>query len=190
MASTPPPPADPPEESPTGWQTPPPAPPPQGGYPPPPPGGYYPQGGYPPAAPPGLTGVTPRASFGVRLGALLIDGVVGWVLIAILSQISDVLGFLAGVAWIAYYIYFEGTPSGQTVGKKVLNIRVVDVATGGSIDFGRSTARNLMRIVSGIPCWLGYFWMLWDPNRQTWHDKVANTTVVPTSAFPVEKWPG
>jgi hypothetical protein len=32
---------------------------------------------------------------------------------------------------------------------------------------------------------LGYWWMLWDPQQQTWHDKLVATTVVPTSAFPV-----
>jgi uncharacterized RDD family membrane protein YckC len=25
---------------------------------------------------------------------------------------------------------------------------------------------------------LGFLWMLWDPNKQTWHDKVAQTYVV------------
>jgi hypothetical protein len=24
---------------------------------------------------------------------------------------------------------------------------------------------------------LGYFWMLWDEQQQTWHDKIAGTTV-------------
>ena len=47
-----------------------------------------------------------------------------------------------------------------------------------------------MRIVSGFVCLLGYLWMLWDRERQTWHDKVANTVVVPTSAYPVAAWPG
>jgi hypothetical protein len=32
--------------------------------------------------------------------------------------------------------------------------------------------------------------MLWDSEKQTWHDKVANSVVVPVSAVPVERWPG
>ncbi len=32
--------------------------------------------------------------------------------------------------------------------------------------------------------------MLWDKNKQTLHDKIANTVVVPESAAPVPKWPG
>ena len=47
-----------------------------------------------------------------------------------------------------------------------------------------------MSIVSGLACGLGYLWMLWDPQRQTWHDKAAGTYVVRVSAYPVDKWPG
>jgi uncharacterized RDD family membrane protein YckC len=32
--------------------------------------------------------------------------------------------------------------------------------------------------------------MIWDKERQTWHDKLATTVVVPTSAYPVSSWPG
>jgi len=31
--------------------------------------------------------------------------------------------------------------------------------------------------------------MLWDPERQTWHDKFASSVVVPTSHYPVQSWP-
>ena len=39
-------------------------------------------------------------------------------------------------------------------------------------------------------CYLGYFWMLWDGEKQTWHDKLATTVVVPVAYYPVDKWPG
>jgi hypothetical protein len=29
--------------------------------------------------------------------------------------------------------------------------------------------------------------MLWDKEKQTWHDKLATTVVVPESAYPVER---
>ena len=29
-----------------------------------------------------------------------------------------------------------------------------------------------------IPLFLGYFWMLWDREKQTWHDKMAGSVVV------------
>ena len=143
---------------------------------------------------PGTTGGPsgPRASFGTRFLAALVDfvvlGVVDGLLFAILGRtLGNALGALLG---LAYYGYLEGSPSGQTVGKKVLNIRVIDFINGGPIGPGRALIRYLARILSAIPCLLGYFWMLWDPQKQTWHDKLANTVVVPTTSYPVEAWPG
>jgi uncharacterized RDD family membrane protein YckC len=31
---------------------------------------------------------------------------------------------------------------------------------------------------------LGYFWMLWDNGKQTWHDKMARSFVVPVISYP------
>ncbi len=158
--------------------------------PPPPPPSPPPPSGYPTPGPPAGGPSGPRADFGTRFLAILIDAVIVWIVTAIAFRINLVLGLLLALASIAYYVYFEGSPSGQTVGKRAMKIRVVDAQTGSSIDRGRALVRNLMRIVSGIPCYLGYLWMLWDPEKQTWHDKVAATYVVPTSAYPVESWPG
>lgn len=138
----------------------------------------------------GSTG--PRASFLNRFLAALVDGIIlgiaGFILRALLGFVlGNALGLAIG---LGYYAYFEGSASGQTVGKKALNIRVIDFANGGPIDPGRALIRYLGRIVSTIPCLLGYFWMLWDPQKQTWHDKIANTVVVPTSDYPVAAWPG
>jgi len=132
----------------------------------------------------------PRATFGTRFVAALIDGamlfVVGIVLGAIAKPLQS-LGFLIG---LGYYIYLEGSPSGQTVGKKVMNIRIVDAENGGPIGYGRAALRYFARILSAIPCLLGYFWMLWDKESQTWHDKITTDVVVPTDAYPVDAWPG
>ena len=134
----------------------------------------------------------PRASFGIRFVAALIDGillgVIGGVLSAILGRaVGTALQILLG---LAYYTYLEGSPSGQTLGKRAMSIRVIDFNGTGSIGTTRALIRYLGRYLSGIPCLLGYFWMLWDPQKQTWHDKFAQSVVVPTSAYPVEAWPG
>jgi uncharacterized RDD family membrane protein YckC len=154
----------------------------------------------PPAAPqPAVQGPSgPRANFGQRLVAYLIDVIIYVValliLVAIAAAISEslaiivyIIGFLGS---IVYFAYFEGSPSGQTLGKKVMKIRVIDFNTGGPIGFGRGLLRWVGRLVSGFLCYLGYLWMLWDREKQTWHDKIATTVVVPESAYPVEKWPG
>jgi uncharacterized RDD family membrane protein YckC len=134
----------------------------------------------------------PRAGFGVRLLAFLIDIIILGVAQSILWAFTNqkVAGGIATLLGLAYYTYLEGSPSGQTVGKRALGIRVIDFRIGDSIGHGRAFIRWISRILSTIPCLLGYFWMLWDGEKQTWHDKLATSVVVPASAYPVDSWPG
>jgi uncharacterized RDD family membrane protein YckC len=128
----------------------------------------------------------PRAGFWRRFAAAFIDGI----LVAIAGGIlRAVLGGGGGsglttLLSAAYFTYFEGGSNGQTLGKMALGIRVIDFAGGGSIGYGRAFIRWVGRILSFIVFLLGYLWMLWDNERQTWHDKFANDVVVPVSAYP------
>jgi uncharacterized RDD family membrane protein YckC len=88
---------------------------------------------------------------------------------------------------LIYFSYFDGSASGQTIGKMALGIRVIDFRGGGPIGFGRGFIRWLGRILSSIPCFLGYLWALWDKEKQGWHDKIATTVVVPVSDYPITK---
>lgn len=89
------------------------------------------------------------------------------------------LNALNTLVGLTYFGYFEGGLTGQTLGKRVAGIRVVDANTGQpGIGFGRAVGRYFSRILSAIPCLLGYFWMLGDARKQTWHDKIMNTVVV------------
>jgi uncharacterized RDD family membrane protein YckC len=129
----------------------------------------------------------PRASFGRRLVAYLLDvilvGIASGILAAILGEAAGYgIGTLAG---LAYFVFFEGGPKGQTLGKMALGIRVIDFNTGGPIGYGRAIIRYLGRIVSAVVCFLGYLWMLWDKEKQTWHDKFATSVVVPVQFYPV-----
>jgi uncharacterized RDD family membrane protein YckC len=154
-----------------------------------------------------LAGPLPRAGFGQRLVAFAIDlgiilvvelviSVVFGGAIAVVVGVSSGAGgavaallgsisFLLSVAIpIAYFGYLEGQARGQTCGKRALGIRVVDFSTAVPISMSRAMIRSLVRaFLSGILL-LGYLWMLWDPQEQTWHDKLASTAVVPESAYP------
>ena len=148
---------------------------------------------YPPAAPsaPARSPSGPRAGFWTRFGAVLIDGIIlavfGFVIqLAIGQNAGSLIGWLLGVV---YFGYLEGSASGQTIGKRALGIRVIDYRTGGPIGFGRAIIRYFARILSTLPCLLGYFWMLWDSEKQTWHDKLATDVVVPVEHYPVASWP-
>ncbi len=129
----------------------------------------------------------PRASFFRRFGAALLDGILVGIVSGILEGVvGRGFGSLLGLAvGIAYYAYLEGGPTGQTLGKKALGIRVLDLRTGGPIGFSRGVIRYFGRILSAIPLLLGYFWMLWDSEKQTWHDKLAGSVVVPVGAYPI-----
>lgn len=130
----------------------------------------------------------PRASFGQRLLAYIVDALILSIpYLIVYFAISEALGVLVVIVGaIAYYVLLQGGPTGQTVGKKVLNIRVVDFNTGGPIGYGRAFVRYLVQaFLSGI-LFLGYLWMLWDREKQTWHDKASRSVVVPVSAYPIQ----
>ena len=121
----------------------------------------------------------------------MIDGIGLAIIDFILRKVIGTAGSAVGIVIaLAYYAYFEGSASGQTIGKKLVGIRVIDFNGGGSIGYGRAAVRYVASILSAIPLFLGYFWMLWDGEKQTWHDKLSTSVVVPVSAYPVEKWPG
>lgn len=143
----------------------------------------------PPGTPkPGST--AGRANFGARLLASFIDGLVVVAAPIILIAIGEAgrhrgvvaFGvFLYFLSAVAYFVYFEGGPDGQTLGKRAMGIRVVDFNTGGSIGYGRACIRLVGRYISSSFFYLGYLWMLWDEQSQCWHDKMANDVVVVAS---------
>lgn len=128
----------------------------------------------------------PRSGFWRRFGATFIDGIMlailTGVLVALLKGGGYALGFIVA---ISYYTYFEGGPRGQTLGKRALGIRVIDFDGGGSIGYPRAAIRYVTSIVSAIVIYIGYLWMLWDREKQCWHDKTSNAVVVPESVYPV-----
>ena len=128
----------------------------------------------------------PRAGFWRRFVAVIIDGIIISIAYGILfAALGRGAGYgLGALISVAYFTYFEGGEKGQTPGKMAMGIRVIDFGGGGSIGYGRAFVRWIGRIVSEIPLLLGYFWMLWDKERQTWHDKFANAVVVPVSDYP------
>ena len=119
-----------------------------------------------------------KATFGQRFVGWIID----WVMLVVVSLILQLLLKTVGtiltiLVQIAYSAYFEGTQNGQTIGKKVAGLQVVPKA-GGPMDLNKGVIRAVGKLLSGIPCGLGFFWMLWDKDKETWHDKIAGTTVV------------
>ena len=130
----------------------------------------------------------PRASFGQRFAAFFLD----WLILALADGILEIalkgVGELFGILlWIAYFTIFEGSPRGQTPGKSALGIRVISFDGAGPLGYGPAFIRTIGRYISAIAILLGYLWMLWDSEKQTWHDKLAHSVVVPVGAYPLPR---
>lgn len=146
------------------------------------------------------------AGFGLRAGAFLLDSFVtqivtmvlvygglalvfglvwsvlvvtdGGVLGTALLVLSFVGLFAAAIAFTLWYELHVGRRRGQTYGKHVVDVVVVDAATGQpGIGAGRAFLRLLARWLSGAAFGLGFLWALWDPQQRTWHDMLTNTEV-------------
>jgi uncharacterized RDD family membrane protein YckC len=147
---------------------------------------------YPPppqtTGPPPSSGASgPRAGFWRRFAGFIIDSILLGIVSAIIrSGVSSGAGTGIGLLIsLLYYTALIGSTRGQTLGQMALGIRVIDFGTGGPIGYGRAFIRWLVSIVSGVVILLGYLWMLWDKEKQCWHDKAANDVVVPTQYYPV-----
>lgn len=122
------------------------------------------------------------AGFSDRFIALLIDAfliIIGFAVIAVIvgspyKNIQTAIHFGIG---IVYYWYFWTQCDGQSPGKLAMKIRVVK-ADGSPISNYDMMIRYLGYTISTFLFFLGYLWMFWDKNNQTWHDKMANTYVI------------
>ncbi len=77
---------------------------------------------------------------------------------------------------LAYHIGFW-TWKGTTIGGIICQLRVVRI-DGTPLRFVDALVRGLSAIFSIVVVGLGVFWILRDPERQAWHDKIAGTYVV------------
>jgi uncharacterized RDD family membrane protein YckC len=131
------------------------------------------------------------AGFFRRLFAFTLD----WV---ILSIMADIVRFAykfgggsrgsrlsvdvaMGLSAILFFLYFTllTAEGGQTLGKRVMGIRVVRT-DGANLSYTRAFIRSFGYIISSFFFCLGFLWAIWDRKKQAWHDKIAGTMVVRT----------
>jgi len=120
-----------------------------------------------------------QAGFGVRLSAMLIDCILIGIANSMLGKVMPFLrkplfnSLTSGLYSILLWVNWNG----QTVGKRVMGIKVVK-ENGKALDYREAVLRYLGYIISAIPLGLGFFWVLIDEKKQGWHDKLAKTKVV------------
>ena len=128
-----------------------------------------------------------KANFGERLVGMLCDnlnmfGLAVLLIIpaSVLSAISEEIGVIAILLVFASLIYmsakWEG--AGGSPLRRKYGAVIVDKNTSLPIGTKRGFIRLLCRIPSGYVFNLGYFWMIWDRDSETWHDKLSNTKVL------------
>ena len=89
----------------------------------------------------------------------------------------DRRGIFEVAIFLAYFIIPTGI-FGRTIGKWVAGVLVVD-ETGNTPGVAVAIPREAVgRFVSTISFGLGLIWVMFDGNRQGWHDKMAGTYVV------------
>ena len=124
------------------------------------------------------------ASAGQRLGAFLVDfvisivvGIAGFVIGSAMGLGEQTMNTVFGIVyWIIVLIMVASR--GQSPGKIAIGIKIVKT-DGTPIGFGTTLLREVIgKIVSAIILLLGYIWVLFDGQRQGWHDKIASTYVV------------
>jgi uncharacterized RDD family membrane protein YckC len=121
---------------------------------------------------------------GFFIDAFILGAMIGGVLAVIFSsspaQAGDGMVSLIALIYLGilfgYFSYFWTQHHGQTLGQKIMDVRVVRV-DGQPMNVGTSIVRLVGYYFNGF-LFLGWLWPLWDEQCQGWHDKIAGTVVV------------
>lgn len=129
-----------------------------------------------------------------RLGAMLYDGLL---LLAVLMVATGLflpltggeaisprehpaLEFVYRAVLVVLTVGFFGifwTRRGQTLGMASWRVRV-EREDGALLDWGDTLRRLAAALLSWLPLGLGFLWVLIDPQRRAWHDRLSRTRVV------------
>ena len=137
------------------------------------------------AVPAAATGA--KAGFWIRFVAIFIDGILLGIVTSIINaafngNTSGRFG-LQTLLGVVYYTFFWSSASpwpGQTIGSKLLNIRVIKT-DGSDLSITQALVRYVGFVISALCLLIGLIWAAFDPNKQGWHDKIAGTYVVRAS---------
>ncbi len=120
--------------------------------------------------------------FGIYIGLVIVGSILGGIGGAISESLGGIIGLLMLLVyfgyWIYNFIYLQGT-TGQTIGKKMRNIKLVDKTSGAPLGMLMVFVRLLVSGIFAIPCYLDHWWILVDENNQRLSDNVLGNHVVP-----------
>ena len=94
------------------------------------------------------------------------------------TRLYAVLITLTTIIQAIYYGYFLSQQAGQTLGKRLMKIRVLKL-DGTALSVWEAVLRNVIGYqLSNIILGVGFLWMFTNKNHRTWHDMVVDTIVV------------
>jgi uncharacterized RDD family membrane protein YckC len=131
-------------------------------------------------APPVISAATlPRAGFWIRLCASLLDFILVAIVINMLSKVFHGWFSPGGSTpfWFAVYCVVMWATKGTTIGGVICGLKLVRL-DDRPIDWGLALVRALGGFLSFAVAGLGFIWVSFDDERQSWHDKIAGTTIV------------
>ena len=119
------------------------------------------------------------ASVWKRFWAFMIDLAVFIVLFILLAQLLNdftVSLILLVIIWL-YYALLESSPWQASLGKRLMGLKVVD-KRGRRLTFSKATKRLLVRLVTNVAFYIGFFTAAFDKHKETLHDKVSHSLVI------------
>ena len=132
--------------------------------------------------------------FGRRLVASLLDSlivsialfpinfVLALLAIAVFGKDSMVVTFITyPFHFLAVYFYFGYfySQKGASLGKMVMNLRVINSDTGKNLSYKEAFFREVFgKLISGIPLLMGYIVVLFRDDRKGFHDQIFHTQVL------------
>lgn len=139
-------------------------------------GSESPAAGFAPLAVPPISAATlPRVGFWLRLAASLLDAVLVGMMCGFLSKMWH--GFGVFPFWFAVYSVAMWSSKGTTIGGIICGLKVVRL-DDRPIEWSVALVRALGGFLSLAVAGLGFIWVAFDDDKQSWHDKIAGTTIV------------
>jgi len=147
-----------------------------------------------------------RASFPQRIGALMVDALLFFCFVAVPAWAiswafgpggfdgcdtrvgetctisSESLRYTRTVfygLWIVWaFVFARSISKGASVGKRAVEVLVIDATTGETISYKRALARTVLSVLSVACVGLGLLWALTNRERRAAHDLVMGTRVI------------
>ncbi len=80
-----------------------------------------------------------------------------------------------------YWILMEASIWQASVGKRMMGLKVVN-SEGGKPSWPEAAARNVLKVLSGVILFIGFFMAGWTDKKQALHDKISGMLVVKESS--------